>query len=157
MLWLWWHGPTGAVPDLDLLWRTSVRCSDLKHTFCFLKQTLGWHTLLVRHPEQANHWTWLVLVVYTQLRLARALVAARHLPWGRPHPPGRLTPTRVRRAVPALLRALGPPACHNPAAAPGRPKGPRSTWPSRRPPEPAPSPSRCHHSDPPDRRGFPRG
>ena len=34
------------------------------------KQTLGWTTPRVRHPEQADRWTWLVLVAYAQLRLA---------------------------------------------------------------------------------------
>lgn len=128
VLWLWWCGPPGALPDLDLLWRAYVRRFDLEHTFRFIKQTLGWHTLRVRHPEQADRWTWLVLAAYTQLRLARALVADRRLPWERPHPPGRLTPNRVRRAVPALLLALGTPAAApQPCGrSPGRPKGRRS-------------------------------
>ena len=79
----------------------------LEHTFRFIKQTLGWHTLRVRHPEQADRWTWLVLAAYTQLRLARALVADRRLPWERRHPPGHLTPNRVRRAVGGSWRARG--------------------------------------------------
>jgi len=100
----------------------------VEHTFRFLKQTLGWHTLRVRHPEQADRWTWLVLVAYTQLRLARALVADRRLPWERPESPGRLIPNRVRRAVPALLLALGSPArVPQPCGrSPGRPQGRRS-------------------------------
>ena len=40
VLWLWWHGPDDAAPDLDLLWRAYVRRFDLEHTFRFLKQTL---------------------------------------------------------------------------------------------------------------------
>jgi hypothetical protein len=109
-LWLWWHAPDGQPLDLDFLWRADVRRFDLEHTFRFLKQTRGWQTLRVRHPEQADRWTWLILAAYTQLRLARALVADRRLPWERPHAAGRLTPCRVRRAVPALLAALGTPA-----------------------------------------------
>ncbi len=128
VLWLWLHAPDGYVPDLDLLWRADVRRFDLAHPSRFLKQTLGRHTLRVRHPEQADRWTWLVLAADTQLRLARALVADRRLPWERPHPPGRLTPNRVRRAVPALLLALGTPAAAPPPCgrSPGRPKGRRS-------------------------------
>jgi len=128
VLWLWRHAPDGYTPDLDLLRRASVRRFDLEHTFRFLKQTLGWHTLRVRHPEQADRRTWLVLAAYTQLRLARALVADRRLPWERPHPPGRRTPNRVRRAVPALLLALGSPArAPQPCGrSPRRPKGRRS-------------------------------
>ena len=128
VLWLWWHRPDGQPLDLDFVWRAYLRRFDLEHTFRFLKQTLGWQGLRVRHPEQANRWTWLVLAAYTQLRLARALVADRRLPWERPYPVGRLTPGRVRRALPALLLALGTPArAPQPCGrSPGRPKGRRS-------------------------------
>jgi hypothetical protein len=78
MLWLWWAGP--GEPDLDLIWRAYVRRFDLEHTFRFLKQTLGWTTPRVRHPEQADLWTWLVVGAFTQLRLARACVADTRLP-----------------------------------------------------------------------------
>ena len=126
MLWLWWSGP--GEPKLDLLWRAYVRRFDLEHTFRFLKQTLGWTTPRVRHPEQADLWTWLVLVAFTQLRLARPCVADRRLPWERRYASGRLTPLRVRRTVLALLLELGTPAeppkpC---GRSPGRPKGRRS-------------------------------
>ncbi len=30
VLWLWWHGPPGTTPDLDLLWRAYVRRFDLE-------------------------------------------------------------------------------------------------------------------------------
>lgn len=125
VLWLWWHGPEGTAPDLDLLWRAYVRRFDLEHTFRFLKQTLGWGAPRVRHPEQADRWTWLILVAYTQLRLARGCVADRRLPWERRYEPGRLTPIRVHRALSTLLGHLGTPAkppkpC---GRSPGRPKG----------------------------------
>ena len=41
VLWLWWHGPDGRTPDLDLIWRSYVRRLDLEHTFRFLKQSMG--------------------------------------------------------------------------------------------------------------------
>jgi hypothetical protein len=128
VLWLWWHGPEGAAPDLDLLWRAYTRRFDLEHTFRFLKQTLGWTTPRVRHPEQADRWTWLVLAAFTQLRLARPCVADRRLPWERRYAPAQLTPLRVHRGVLALLPELGTPAkppkpC---GRSPGRPKGRRS-------------------------------
>jgi hypothetical protein len=63
-LWLWWAG--ADPPDLDLLWRSYVRRFDLEHTLRFLKQSRGWTTPRVRHPEQADRWTWLVVAVYTQ-------------------------------------------------------------------------------------------
>jgi hypothetical protein len=126
VLWLWWHGP--GAPDLDLLWRAYVRRFDLEHTLRFCKQSLGWTTPRVRFPEQADRWTWLVLAAYTQLRLARPLVADRRLPWERPLDPTRLTPCRVRRTVSALLLTLGTPAAApKPCGrSPGRPKGSRS-------------------------------
>src|SRR5919107_807687 len=125
VLWLWWHGPQGMAPDLDLLWRAYVRRFDLEHTFRFLKQSMGWSTPRVRHPEQADRWTWLVVAAFTQLRLARAHVADMRLPWERHYDPARLTPVRVHRVVSALLAELGTPAkppkpC---GRSPGRPKG----------------------------------
>ena len=126
VLWLWWHGP--GVPDLALVWRAYVRRFDLEHTFCFVKQTLSWTTPRVRHPEQADHWTWLVVVGYTELRLARAAIKERRLPWERPPAHGVLTPARVRRAFSQLQPMLGTPA-HPPqpcGRSPGRPQGRRS-------------------------------
>ena len=125
VVWLWWHGPEGEAPNLGLLWRAYVRRFDLEHTFRFLKQTLGWTTPRVRHPEQADRWTWLVLAAFTQLRLAHPCVEDRRLPWERRYDPGRLTPVRVRRVVLALFSELGTPAkppkpC---GRSPGRPKG----------------------------------
>ncbi len=125
-LWLWWRGP--GTPDLARLWRAYAHRFDLEHTLRFAKQTLHWVLPRVRHPEQADRWTALVVVAYTQLRLTRACVQDRRLPWERPLPPERLTPYRVRRAFSALLPRLGTPA--NPpkpcGRSPGRPKGRRS-------------------------------
>jgi hypothetical protein len=125
VLWLWWHGPEGATPDLDLIWRAYVRRFDLEHTLRFLKQHMGWTTPRVRHPEQADRWSWLVLAAYTQLRLARARVADLRLPWERRYNAGRLTPVRVHRVVSSLLVELGTPAkAPKPCGrSPGRPKG----------------------------------
>jgi hypothetical protein len=78
VLWLWWHGE--GEPDLDLLWRSYLRRFELEHTFRFLKQSMGWTTPRVRHPEQAERWRWLVVAAFTQLRLARAYVADLRLP-----------------------------------------------------------------------------
>jgi hypothetical protein len=125
VLWLWWHGPEGEAPNLELIWRAYVRRFDLEHTFRFLKQALGWTTPRVRHPEQADRWTWVVVAAFTQLRLARAHVADLRLPWERQYDTARLTPVRVHRVVSALLAELGTPAkppkpC---GRSPGRPKG----------------------------------
>lgn len=128
-LWLWWHAPAETpLPDLDRIWHAYVRRFDLEHTFRFLKQALYWTLPRVRHPDQADRWTWLVLAAYTQLRLGRLLVADRRLPWERPLSPQCLTPARVRRAFSALLPMLGCPAkAPKPCGrSPGRPKGKRS-------------------------------
>jgi DDE superfamily endonuclease len=135
-LWLWWHGPDGATADLAHVWRAYVRRFDLEHTFRFMKQGLNWVTPRVRHPAQADRWTWLVLLAYTLLRLARPLVADRRLPWERPRPAGRLTPSRVQRAFLQLLGALGTPASppqpcgRSPGRPPGRRSGPAPRFPA---------------------------
>jgi hypothetical protein len=122
-LWLWFSGE--GEPDLDLLWRAYVRRFDLEHTIRFLKQTLGWTAPRVRHPEQADRWTWLVIAAYAQLRLARSCAEDRRLPWERPQIERRLTPCRALRGFAALLAAVGTPAREpKPCGrSPGRPKG----------------------------------
>jgi hypothetical protein len=127
-LWLWWRGP--GQPDLALIWRAYVRRFDREHTYRFCKQTLNWTNPRVRTPQQADRWTWLVVLAYTQLRLARRTIADVHLPWEAPQRPERrtLTPARVRQAFPQLLVTLDTPAnAPKPCGrSPGRPKGDRS-------------------------------
>jgi DDE superfamily endonuclease len=125
VLWLWWTGRDGLKLDLDLAWRAYTRRFDCEHTIRFCKQTLGWTTPRVRTPAQADRWTWLVVAAYTQLRLARELVADQRLAWERPRPPGQLSPYRVRRGFSRLLCAVGSPAAApKPSGrSPGRPKG----------------------------------
>jgi hypothetical protein len=113
-----------------------VTCDQtIEHTIRFCKQTLGWTTPRLRHPAQADRWTWLVVAGYTQLRLARAIAADQRLPWERPRPPGQLSPYRVRRGFPRLLCTLGSPAAApKPAGrSPGRPRGSQSGPASRYP------------------------
>ncbi len=76
---LWWQGP--GRPDLDLLWRAYLRRYDIEPLLRFLKQTLNWTTPQIRTPAQADRWTWLLVAAYTQLCLARAIVADLRLPW----------------------------------------------------------------------------
>jgi len=123
VLWLWWTG--GGEPDLDLLWKAYCRRFDIEHFVKFLKGSLGWTAPRVRHPEQADRWTWLVLAAYAQLLLARRIVADQRLPWERQLPTGSLTPTRVLRNFATLLPLVGTPAeAPKPRGrSPGRPKG----------------------------------
>jgi hypothetical protein len=122
-LWLWYAGP--EPPDPALVWRAYVHRFDVEHTLRFVKERLGWDRARVRTPEQMDRWTWVILAAYTQLRLARGLVADQRLPWERPRPPEELTPWRVLRGFRDLALGLG-----TPASAPkpcgrstGRPKG----------------------------------
>ena len=54
--------------------------------------------------------TRLVVAACTQLRLARGVAPDQRLAWERVRAPGKLTPTRVHRAFPKRLVALGSPA-----------------------------------------------
>jgi hypothetical protein len=122
-LWLWWNGP--GEPDLDLLWKSYCRRFSIEHGIRFLKQALDWTAPRVRHPEQADRWTWLVLAAYAQLRLSRGVVEDRRLPWERPLLAQKLSPTRVLRSFATLLPLVGTPAqAPKPRGrSPGRPKG----------------------------------
>lgn len=133
-LWLFWPGP--IVPDLERTWQAYCARFQLEHTFKFVRYQLNWTTPRVRHPEQADRWTQLVLLAYTQIRLARPVVADQRLPWERPSPESKLTPYRVRRALSVLLPHL--PRIANPpkpcGRSPGRPihakSGPAPRYPA---------------------------
>ena len=125
-LWCWWAGP--RLPDLAELWQAYVARFAIEHPCRFFKQTLKWTTPKLRTPAAADRWTWLLLLAYVQLRLARDVVADLRLPWQPPVPPERRTPARVRRAFSQLLAHLGSPAiAPKPCGrSPGRPHGKRS-------------------------------
>lgn len=135
MLWLWWSGPPGTAPDLDLCWRAYVHRFDIEHLIRFAKTTLGWTTPALRHPAQAARWTTIILAAYAQLVLARPVAADHRLPWERRRDPAQLTPGRVRRDFLRLCRALPPVARpRKPSrAGPGRPKGRPATRAKRYP------------------------
>lgn len=129
-LWLWYSATNeNAAPtagEVDRLWQMFLRRFDLEHTFRFLKQTLGWTTPRVRSPDAADRWTWLMVAVYTQLRLARGVVEDRRRPWERKQSlPGRLSPARVRRGFRAIRPTTAMPARAPKYSrpGPGRPPG----------------------------------
>ena len=111
-----------------MVWQAYIARFSIEHTFRFFKQTLKWTTPKLRSPEAADRWTWLLLLAYVQLRLARDLVADVCLPWQRPLPSERRTPARVRRGFSSLGPTLGTPtSAPKPCGrSPGRPKGKRS-------------------------------
>lgn len=55
-----------------------------EHTSRFIKQHLGWTHTRQRDPKAADRWTPLIIIAYTQLRLARPLAADRGRP-GKSH------------------------------------------------------------------------
>ena len=133
-VWLW-SSATGAVPgEVDRCWQAFLRRFDLEHTFRLFKQVLGWTTPKLRDPHTADRWTWLIIAVHTQLRLARPLAEDLRLPWERPAPPGRLTPARVRRGFRNIRANLpcpaGAPKPGKPG--PGRPPGSKNRRPAPR-------------------------
>ncbi|WP_460778713.1 NF041680 family putative transposase, partial [Nocardiopsis nanhaiensis] len=82
-LWLW-SSHIGLAPhEVDRVWWAYLRRFDIEHTFRFLKQQVGWNAPRLRDPRSADRWSWIVLVAYTQLRLARSLVCQVRLPWHR--------------------------------------------------------------------------
>jgi hypothetical protein len=124
-LWLWTSRRHATADEVDLAWQAFLRRFDLEHTFRFFKQQLGWTTPKLRDPAAADRWTWLIIIVHTQLRLARGLTDDLRRPWERPTPPERLTPTRVRRGFRHLRAKIARPAgAPKPARpGPGRPPG----------------------------------
>lgn len=117
-LWLFWNGPR-TVP-LEALCLMYLLRFGIEHFFRFAKQRLG--LLIAQTPQliTSENWVWIVALAYTQLVLARSLVAAQPRPWdpkARRDPQRALTPGQVRQAWPAFSHGLG-----TPAAAP-RPSG----------------------------------
>jgi hypothetical protein len=133
-VWLWHSHPEVADLDVLRLFHAFLRRFDLEHTFRFFKQTLGWTRPRLRHPDQADRWTWLILAAYTQLRLARGLTEELRRPWEKPLQPRHLTPGRVRRGFPRIHRTTARPAtAPKPSRpGPGRPKGVPNSSPALR-------------------------
>ncbi|WP_235922244.1 hypothetical protein [Lentzea tibetensis] len=74
-VWPWWSQVDASDTDVDRCWQMFLRRFDIEHTFRLLKQTLGWTVPKLRDPEAADRWTWLMITVHTQLRLARPVAA----------------------------------------------------------------------------------
>jgi hypothetical protein len=136
-VWLWASITGLRAAEVDRLWQAYLRRFDLEHTFRMIKQTLGWTTPRIRDPQAADRWTWLIITVHTQLRLARGLTADLRRPWERrPVTPARLTAARVRRGFRHLRAKLPVPAsAPKPSRpGPGRPPGSRNKQAAARPP-----------------------
>jgi hypothetical protein len=124
-MWLWASEPAAAPAQVTRLWQAYLRRFDIEHCFRFLKQQLGWTAPMLRGPEAADRWTWLVIAAWDQLWLARPLAAAGRLPWQPEVPAQKMTPGRVRAQFRCARETAGTPAnAPKPARpGPGRPKG----------------------------------
>ena len=133
-VWLWWSQVDATAVEVDRMWQAFLRRFDIEHTFRLLKQTLGWTCPKIRDPRAADRWTWLILAVYAQLRLARPLAADLRRPWEEPASPQRLSPARVRRGFRHLrAKTLSPARAPKPSRpGPGRPPGRRNDQPAPR-------------------------
>jgi hypothetical protein len=128
-MWLWHAGPTPL--DLVTIFAAYQRRFDLEHTFRYFKQDLAWTLPAPMLPDSADVWTWLVLAVYTQLRLARRVCRDLRMPWEKPADPDRIPPRRVRRDFRRLRGLLGTPANAPKMTRPGPGRPPGSTRPPR--------------------------
>lgn len=135
-VWLWCSTTDLDPAMIDRVWQSYLRRFDIEHMFRFWKQALGWTRPRLRDPQAADRWTWLTLVAYTQLRLARTLTTDLRRPWERTTRPGRLTPARVRRGFRHLRAKLPVPArVPKPTRpGPGRPPGSRNKQVATHPP-----------------------
>jgi hypothetical protein len=136
-VWLWASATGLDAAHVDRLWQAYLRRFDIEHMFRMFKQTLGWTRPRVRDCAAGDRWTWLVIIAYTQLRLARDLTADLRRPWERKATrPGRLTPARVRRGFRHLRAKMPLPAgAPKPTrAGPGRPPGSRNRQVAAHPP-----------------------
>jgi hypothetical protein len=133
-VWLWSSKVDATAEDVDRCWQTFLRRFDIEHTFRLFKQTLGWTVPKLRDPEAADRWTWLMIIVHTQLRLARPLVTDLRRPWEKPLDPGRLTPARVRRGFRNIhTKITSPASAPKPShPGPGRPPGSENRYPATR-------------------------
>jgi hypothetical protein len=124
-LWLWCSEPTAHLWQVNHWWAMYLRRFDLEHTFRYLKQQLGWTKPMLRSPEAGERWTWVVILAYTQLNLARELAGDLRLPWQKPLNQDKLTPGRVRAGFRDIHQVTTHPAsAPKPTRpGPGRPPG----------------------------------
>jgi hypothetical protein len=98
-----------SAPGGDLvamLWQAYLRRFDIEHTFRFLKQQPGWNRPLLRDPQAADLWTWLVIAASAQLQIARRGAGTktrsrspRKNSQGDPQPSGRILFEDFRRVT----------------------------------------------------------
>ena len=99
-LWLWWAGPP-APPATSTCAGAPTSAASTSSTPCASPRTpSAGPPRRCAPPNRPTGGPGSSSPVYTQLRLARGLVADQRLPWERPRDPTRLTPARIRRGFP---------------------------------------------------------
>jgi hypothetical protein len=135
-LWLFWSGPSHV--SLEALCLMYLLRFGIEHFFRFAKRRLGLPIAQTPDLTASTNWVWVVALAYTQLLLARTLVAAQPRPWdpkSRRDPQRPLTPGQVRQAWPAFSHGLGTPtqaarpSGKSPGRAPGFHPKPRQRFP----------------------------
>jgi hypothetical protein len=106
-MWLCWLGK--EMPSLEQTWRSYLRRFAVEHWNRLAKQRLHWTLPQVGTPQQAERWSDLIPLMTWQLWLAREIVKDNPLPWQKSQTEP--TPGRVAQGFPALLAAIGTPAC----------------------------------------------
>ncbi len=79
--------------DLICLWKLYLRRFAIEHWNRFLKQRLHWTLPKLNSPEKGQRWSDLMPILTWQLWLARAIVEDNPLPWQKPQPLDKLTPS----------------------------------------------------------------
>ncbi len=128
-MWLWAPDPQAGPAEVTALWQAYLRRFDLEHAFRFIKSRLGWNRPLLRDPQAADRWSWIIIACMAQLYLARPLAAAVRLPWQPPMAAAAMTPGRVRAGFRHARDTVGTPArtAKPGKPGPGRPKGSKNT------------------------------
>lgn len=85
----------------DLVLGSRAAAERIEHTCRLFGQVPGWTAPRIRDPPTAGRRTWLLIACHTQRQLARPPATDLRRPWGRPAPPGRLTPRGSRNLVSA--------------------------------------------------------
>jgi hypothetical protein len=118
-------GWCGQAPlEIPTGWCDYLRRYVIEHGYRFANPSLRWKLPQLSTPAQGEVWAALIPVATLQLYLARQTVQDQPRPWPKALPV--LTPGRTHQAMGGVLAGIGTPA------APPKPRGKSSGWPSGR-------------------------
>ena len=90
-MWLAWIGAEKL--SLKSLWEFYLRRFAIEHWNGFVKQRLHWTKAKLGTTQKGQRWSDLMPIVTWQLWLAREIVEDNPLPWQKPQPKEKLTPS----------------------------------------------------------------